>query len=286
MMRFLLGLSLLAACSSNHATGPASAGPDAGPGGNGGGGDSGTVIGDAAVGPVDAVDAAPDAYVDRGVEQDYDDLATTLAGAMRAQEVLAMQDGVNAAYNGGTLPNFTSPQAGELTGQRGSVSYDYMFHCEDQAAHDNFTCGPASNHIHWMATINGPVMIDALSFSEFKLTTKWTIYEIYLNKPQVEGYDHLLLDSNLSTDGTRFQLTVDGNPFGHVRLDPQPTLPFQGDVTYAISAKRTRATANPTVRTYTVAATVTYTGPGAATLVLDGTHTYDIDMSTGAVTRM
>ena len=226
-----------------------------------------------------------DAFVDRGVEEDYDDLAATLAGAFRTQELQAMQDGVNAAYGGGTLAGFTSPQPGELTGQRGSVTYDYMFHCEDQSATDNVTCGPASNHIHWMATVSGPVMIDALSFSEYKLTTKWTIYEIDLNKPQVTGYDHLLLVADLATDSSKLQLTVDGPSFDHVRLDPQPTLPFAGGVTYTVTAKRTRATANPSVRSYTAAAAVTYTGPGAATLVLDGTHTYSIDMTTGAVSR-
>jgi len=277
-MRLLVGLAILSACSSSHSPGVVAGGPDA----SVAGADGAVVPGDAAV-----ADSAvqPDAFVDRGAEEDYDDLAATLAGAMRSQELQAMVDGVNAAYGGGALPGFTSPQPGELTGQRGSVSYDYMFHCEDQQANDNFTCGPASDHIHWMATINGPVMIDALSFSEFKLTTKWTIHEIYLDKPQVEGYDHLLLVADLSTDATKFQLTVDGTNFDHVRLDPMPTLPFAGGVTYTITAKRTRATATPSVRSYTAAATVTYTGPGAATLVLDGTHTYNIDMGTGSVSR-
>lgn len=277
-MRLIVGLAILSACSSSHSPGVVAGTPDA------------TVAGDGAVStPGDAglADSAvpPDAFVDRGVEEDYDDMAATLAGAMRSQELQAMVDGVNAAYGGGTLPGFTSPQPGELTGQRGSVSYDYMFHCEDQSANDNFTCGPASDHIHWMATIEGPVMIDALSFSEYKLTTKWTIHEIYLDKPQVEGYDHLLLVADLATDATKFQLTVDGPTFDHVRLDPMPTLPFAGGVAYTITAKRTRATANPSVRSYTAAATVTYTGPGAATLVLDSTHTYNIDMATGSVSR-
>src|SRR3569623_933652 len=243
-MRLFVGLALLTACSSSHSPGVVAGSSDAAVGGA----DGSVSL------PVDAARAdtavQPDAFVDRGVEEDYDDMAATLAGAMRTQELQAMVDGVNAAYGGGTLPGFTSPQPGELTGQRGSVTYDYMIHCEDQTATDNFTCGPASNHIHWMATIDGPVMIDALSFSEFKLTTKWTIYEIYLNKPQVTGYDHMLL---------------------------------AGGVTYTITAKRTRATANPSVRSYTASAAVTYTGPGAATLVLDGTHTYNIDMGTGSV---
>lgn len=283
MMRLLVGLGVLAACSGSHSSSPVAGGPDASSGG--GASDSGGAIVDAGGDAAAAVDAAPDAYVDRGVEQDYDDLATTLATAMRTQELQAMKDGVNAAYSGGTLPGFTTVQPGELAATLDGVSYDYMFHCEDQQAHDNVTCGPASDHIHWMATIDGPVTVGPATFSEFKLTTKWTIYEIDLNKPQVTGYDHVLLGADLAGDGTRFQLTVDGTSFDHVRLDPTPTVPFAGAVTYAITAKRTRATANPATRSYAAAATLTYTGPGAATLVLDGTHTYDVDMSSGAVSR-
>ena len=278
-MRLFIGLAILGACSSSHSPGVVAGGVDAPVAGADG---SVSMPSDAALADTTV---PPDAFVDRGAEEDYDDLAATLAGAMRSQELQAMVDGINAAYGGGQLSGFTSPQLGELTGQRGSVTYDYMFHCEDQQAHDNFTCGPASDHIHWMATINGPVMIDALSFSEFKLTTKWTIYEIDLDKPQVTGYDHLLLVADLSTDATRFQLTVDGTNFDHVRLDPTPTLPFAGGVTYTITATRKRATATPTDRSYTAAAMVTYTGPGVATLVIDGTHTYNIDMATGAVSR-
>jgi len=268
---------MVAACTSSHVA-PSAGSPDAHVALPGDGG----VLGDGGA----TGDAPPDAYVDRGVEQDYDDLATTLAGAMRSTQLQAMVDGVNAAYGGGQLPGFTPIQPGELVGTRGAVRYDYMFHCEDQQANDNFTCGPASNHIHWMATIDGPVMLDTVSFTEFKMTSHWTIREIYLNKPQVEDTDQLKLDATLSTDGTRFQLTVDGTNFDHVRLDPQPTLPFGGGITYAITATRTRATANPTERSYTAAAVVTFAAGGQGTIVIDGTHTYSVDMATGGVTAI
>jgi len=287
MMRSLLASSLLvAACSSSHTPAGAS---DASVNGNTSLPDGAVVVGggDGAVSDAGVVADAPvDAFVDRGVEQDYDDLAVTLAGAIRSTQLQAMVDGVNAAYGGGQLPGFTVVQPGELYGVRGSVRYDYSFHCEDQQAHDNFTCGPESDHIHWLATIDGPVMIDALSFSEFKMTTHWAIHEIYLNKPQVEETNRMLLDASLATDGNRFQLTVDGTNFDHVRIAPQPTLPFAGGITYAITATRTRATANPQVRSYTAAATVSFAANGQATITLDGTHTYAVDMVTGGVVHM
>jgi len=265
---------MVAACTSSHVA-PSAGSPDAHVAfpGDAAPGDGAIVVGD---GGGDAGDG--------GVEQDYQDLATTIAGAMRATQLQAMTDGVNMAYND-SLPGFTELQPGELVGTRGSVRYDYMFHCEDQQANDNFTCGPDSDHIHWMATIDGPVMIDTLSFPEYKLTSHWVIREIYLNKPRVEDTDRLLLTADLANDGTRFQLTIDGT-FTHVRLDPQPTVPLSGTIAYAITAKRTRSTANPAVRSYTATANVTFAAGGQATIVLDGTHTYTVDMATGSVSRL
>jgi hypothetical protein len=267
----------LAACDSSKSP-PAAVPPDAtrAP-------DAVGVMPDAASGGA-TVDAAPDAFVDRGVEQDYDDLAQTLAATVRVPQLIAMQDGINLAYSD-MLPGFTTVQPGEIQGTRDGVSYDYVFHCEDQMAQDNFTCGPASNHIHEYATIIGPFMIDQLSISELTFTTRWTTREIYLNKPQVEGTARFVMTAALSTTGTQFQLTIDGTNYDHVRLDPMPTLPFAGDITYAITAQRSRATATPSSRDFTSAATITFAAGGQATIVLDGTHTYSIDMSSGAVMR-
>jgi hypothetical protein len=235
--------------------------------------DGAGVISDAA-----SADATPDAFVDRGVEQDYDDLAQTLSGIARAPQLIAMQDGVNLAYND-ALPGFVMVQPGEVAGTREAVSYDYLFHCEDQQANDNTSCGPASDHIHVDATNSGAMMLDHVAMSEMKLTTHWTIREIYLNKPQVEGTARFLVTASLSTTGTRFKLTVDGTSYDHVRLDPMPALPFAGTVTYAITAHRERATATPASRDYTAEATIAFAAAGQATITIDGTHSYTIDMS-------
>lgn len=267
----MVGLAILGACSSSHSPGVGASSPDASTGG--GGADSGGVIADAA--------GASDAAIDP-IQQDYDDLAMTLVDAIRSTQLQALQDGINTAYGGGQLPGFTEIQPGELVGTRGDVRYDYMFHCEDQLAHDNYTCGPASNHIHWMATISGPAAIDQLTFAEYKLSSHWTIRNIYLNKPTVEDTDTLRLDATLATDGTRFQLTANGT-FDHVLLDPQPTEPFGGGISYAVTVTRTRAGQQ---RSYTATAVITFTGPGVGTVVLDGTNTYNIDMNTGSVSRM
>lgn len=271
MMRAALFSACLAACSSSNP--PAALPPDA------------SSALDGAIAPTDgAVADSIDAAVDRGVEQDYDDLAQTLAGIVRAPQLAAMQDGVTLGYSA-ALPGFTTVQPGEVAGTREGVSYDYMFHCEDLGHIDNFDCGPASDHIHVYATIDGPWMIDQLAFSSVKLTTRWTIREIYLNKPQVEGTAQLVTSSSLSTTGTKLDLTVDCLSFDHVRLDPVPTLPFAGGVTYMITAHRERATATPPSRDFTASAAITFAAGARATIALDGTHTYSLNLANGTVSR-
>ena len=83
-MRLFVGLAILSACSSSHSPGVVAGSPDA----------AVTITDGSVPTPGDAalVDSAVpvDAFVDRGVEEDYDDLAATLAGAMRTQELQAM----------------------------------------------------------------------------------------------------------------------------------------------------------------------------------------------------
>lgn len=271
-MRAAILVVVLSACS-NSSNPPAAAPPDA----------ASPPDGAVASGDASSADAPSDAG-DGGAEQDYDDLAHTLADVVRVPQLVAMQDGVNLAYND-SLPGFTVVQPGEIEGTRDGVLYDYAFHCEDQQAQDNFTCGPASDHIHEYATIDGPFMIDQVAMSEMKLTTRWTIHEIDLNKPQVEGTARFLVTASLSTDGTKLKLTIDGTNYDHVRLDPVPTLPFAGGITYAITAHRDRASATPAARDYTASASIMFAAGGQATITIDGTHIYAIDMTSGAVMR-
>lgn len=95
MRAVLAGTAMVAACTSSHVA-PSPGAPDAhvvSPTADGGvaGDDADAAAADA------PVDAPPDAYVDRGVEQDYDDLATTIAGAVRStqlQDVRRHHDGL------------------------------------------------------------------------------------------------------------------------------------------------------------------------------------------------
>ena len=277
----LAGIALIAGCSGhNNVSGPLGEPPDASVGDSGRAGvDAGHAI-DAPL-PIDAsIDAGPD----RGIEQDNDDLAFALTEITRSIGMATMIDAVHIGY-AVPLDGFTNPVPGELTGTRDTVSFDYMYHCEDEQAQDNFTCGPLSNHVHAAATIAGTMVVDTLTLSEVKLSSHWTVYEIDVGKPHFEGPGRWLITCTLGSDATRFQLTLDG-VWNEPRMDPDPTLPFAGNITYTLTGHRHRAAAMPPDVDLSGTITITFAAGGQATIAIDPTHSYAVDLTTGTTTRM
>lgn len=282
MRAALAGIALIAGCSAhNNVSGPLGEPPDASAGG--GGSDAGRSIDS----PVATDARVPiDAAADRGVEQDDDDLAFALAEITRSIGMTAMIDGMDIGY-AISIAGFTNPAPGEFSGTRDVTTFDYIYHCEDEMAQDNFTCGPASNHAHVAATIAGSMVVDTLTLSEVKLSSHWTVRQIDIAEPQYEDTGRWLITCTLGTDATRFQLTLDGT-WNEVRLDPEPatTLPFAGNITYTLTGTRHRAAATPPDVDLTGTITITFAAAGQATIVLDPTHSYAVDLTTGTTTRM
>jgi hypothetical protein len=286
MRAALAGFALIAGCSSNNnVTAPLGEPPDASTGSTAN--DAGRSI-DAPI-AIDApvvADAAIDAGPDRGVEQDDDDLAFALAEITRSIGMTTMLDGMDIGY-AIPIPGFTNPAPGEFSGTRDVTTFDYIYHCEDEQAQDNFTCGPASNHAHVAATVAGSMVVDSVNLSEVKLGSHWTVRQIDIGEPQYEDTGRWLITCTLGSDKTRFQLTLDG-VWNEVRLDPEPatTLPFAGNIVYTLTGNRHRAAATPPDVALTGTITITFAAAGQATIAIDPTHSYAVDLTTGTTTRM
>ena len=282
MRAALAGIALIAGCGSNgNVSGPLGEQPDA---------STGSAAADASR-PIDApiaIDApAPiDAPADRGVEQDDDDLAFALAEITRSIGMTTMLDGMDIGY-AVPIPGFTNPMPGEFSGTRDTGSFDYIYHCEDDAGNDNFTCGPTANHVHVAATVVGAMVVDNVNLSEVKLGSHWTVRNISAGEPQYEDTGRWLITCTLGSDATKFQLTLDGT-WNEVRLDPEPatTLPFAGNIAYTLTGHRHRAAATPPDVDLTGAITITFAAAGQATIAIDPTHSYAVDLTTGITTRM
>ena len=232
--------------------------------------------------PVDAA-VEPDAFVDVALEQDYDDVATALASVVQIPADIAIADGINMAY--GIAPaGFTNTSTGVWSGTRDTIAYTYTYHCEDVGGGDTYTCGPGTDHIHWEVAANGTAAMSAFAMNEDKLTTHWHIRDIDENQPRVEDIGRFLITGRVLADNARLQLTIDAT-WTHVRFAPQPSLPFDGSIALTIAGHRSRPASTPTDRDFTMTAAIAFTA-GPATITLDGTRTYSVDMATGAVTRI
>ena len=88
----------------------------------------------------------------------------------------------------------------------------------------------------------------------------------------------------MAGDNARIALTTTSGTWTSVRYDAQPAAPINGTIALTLNAHRSRATSAPADRDFS--ATVTMTFGAAPTISLDGTHTYAIDMSSGAIARM
>ena len=229
-------------------------------------------------------DGAPDATVDDAIEKDFDDVATALGDVLHTPVNIALVDGVNMAF--GIPPaGFQNTALGVWSGAHDSVAYTYTYHCENEAGIDTYTCGPGTNHIHWMVGTAGTAAMDTFAMTEVKLMSHWHIRDIDENKPRVEDLGRLLIAGRIVADQARLQLTIDGT-WTTVRFDPQPTVPFSGTIAFVVTAHRSRASSIPTDRDFMQPATVTFALNAPATIALDDAHRYALDMTTGAVTRI
>jgi hypothetical protein len=260
MRKILFAFLVLAGCADNGtSTGDDDGSGDGGGGGGGGGGsDDGSGGGDG-TGTAD-------------VQRDYDDVASLLGQNLVAGELAAMVDGVDMAY--GRMPaGFTVTDHIEyftIVGIRGGLSVEYKLHCRDTI--DALTvCNGLEDHAHVYPTYRG---------TGVERRASWTVRNLTTQNVRITGDGWNNFAAQLDTGS--YKLAVRDELAG-VLLAPTPTMPTGGEVTLAINVERTRETADPATRTFVVAATIRF--GATATITLDGTQSYALDLATGTVVK-
>lgn len=256
MRTLLVGFLALVACSNGDAVPNGDDGSGGGGGGDGGG------------------EAAQ-------IQQDYDDVAAAVGVDVNTGELAAMVDAVNLAY--GRLPaGFTQDPPGTLTGTRGGLQVQYKFYCRDAA--DQITpCNGAENHLHVRVQYSGSISSASGAVDGLTRDGSWIVRDVALPTPRVGGEGTTAFTAALAT-GTYDTSVMD--TFGHVVFDAaSPLVPTGGGtMDLMLTVHRTRDAVGD--RDFAMAAHIEFTGPDAATINLDGVHTYDLTVSTGVVVRV
>lgn len=234
--------------------------------------------------------AAPGcAAKDEPTEQDYNDVAQALgsmvAGNGSEGEVAEMGTVLN--ISAGDMPEgLTLSGSGSVQGQRGSLDYSFSIDCLDangdaQAQCDESTDSAAvavdwSGAIDW-ATFDASVSRDG----------NWTLTDIQSGTAVFNGEGNFSFDSEfMSLDGQRtrtFSLDYAAN-YDDILIDVATHQLQGGTASYSISAARTGSNQFRDVEAeFDIDAVLTFNGDGSATLVLDGSHSYQLDLNNGIV---
>lgn len=224
---------------------------------------------------------------DEPTQQDYDDVATSVGSLVAGGggEVASLEDSIDTAH--GEVPfGFSSSGSGQFEGTRGGLRYEYEVTCQGadgnlMAACDE-TTDSASLRVDWSGNYDGQFWQ-----LEVSRTGEWSVAELQTDTPVFNGEGTFDVNSaSQSLDGTRsrtFVLSYAAS-YEDIRWDKTSGVVASGSIFYEIHAERTvEGEAGEGDAVFDMSAEVVFDGSGTARLVLDGNHSYDIDLGTGAV---
>jgi hypothetical protein len=223
---------------------------------------------------------------DEPTQQDYNDVASSV-GALVAGgggELASLEDSVGTAT--GEIPfGFSSNGSGQIEGTRGGLSFLYEVACTDvdgvtMAACDS-TTDSASLLVEWSGNYDG-------DFWQFDIsrTGEWSVSGLQGDVAVFSGEGTFDVSSaSQSLDGQRsrsFELSYAGSY--DISWDIAAQRVIEGAISYDVHAERhvdgEDADADAV---FDIDAEITFDGTGTARLVLDGSHSYDLDLTTGTV---
>jgi len=212
--------------------------------------------------------------------QDYDDVAASIGANVQSGELAAMVDSVGMAY--GRLPaDFIENPPGVLIGTRNGLQLKYKFYCRD-AAEAPLPCNGFEDHEHVHVSWTGTISSATAAVDGLTRDGNWIVRDVVTPTPRAGGHGTTAFNASMATGTYAFSFS---DEFASVRFDAlAPALPTAGTMDLMLTIHRTRDVVGD--RDFTATAHVEFVGPDAATISLDGVHTYDLTLSTGAVVRV
>jgi hypothetical protein len=233
---------------------------------------------------------------------DYEDTAQAIAsstapgggsgGGVGGGDIIAMADALSIAR--GVLPlGFLRDRDGHVRGNRMGVDNSFMVTCKDaagtvQAACDR-TTDSATVQITWSGSLKTPSFMASVDRQGM-----WTITGLQSATATLSGTSSFAFDTTMTsifhqgvTSTFTFDNTASYNAIQIATADRQIT---GGSASIEVKAHRTvTGTAmgsNDVDKSFDVHAELTFNADHTATLVLDGMHTFTIDLETGKITKV
>jgi hypothetical protein len=221
---------------------------------------------------------------------EYKDVARSFGAVISANgqsgEVSAMSDANDLAI--GVVPfGLTLSASGEFNGNRLGVDYSYDVSCKDAQGNAMSVCNSetdsANVNVAWSGELSAPPTIVAMA----DRSGMWHLTNIQSGVALFNGDSSFEFDSTVMNDGvtTDYHFSYSGS-YEDVRIQRNPHKILGGTIRYDISADHrvSGLDGGNSASAFDIDAVLTFDGEGHAKIVLDGTHTYDLDLASGNVT--
>lgn len=221
-------------------------------------------------------------------DEDYDDVASSLASTIRPQggtrggELGAMVD-LGILARGGAVPGF-SLGGNTWLGNRLGLAYRYELACHDTEDRSQFLCNDETDVAYVDVVLSGTLELPFLHLQLDRMGD-WLIRGLTTDVATLDGSGLVQLDTRVERAGTTttYELTYDADYRG-IALARGEAWPRQGSIEYAIEVHRTRTTGGDTAtRHYALDARLELAAGDQAMLAIDGSRRYHLDLETGEI---
>lgn len=228
---------------------------------------------------------------DKPTEEEYDDVAqaigSTTATSNGGGETGSFADSAKLAV--GQMPAGLSLAGnGHVLGQHLGLDYDYQITCKDAGGALLALCGPTTDSASLKLSWSGDLDTPNLSASVDR-TGDWTLSGLQSGGATFNGEGTLTFDVSVTSifrPVTRTYHLDYAASYDAVKIDASRHA-VGGSIHYEISAEHTvMGRAANSDRKLDLSADVVFNADGSASVTLDGTHSYKLDLETGAVARM
>ncbi len=219
-------------------------------------------------------------------QDEYDDVAQSVGRSTTTTsgggEVGAMADVVVIAT--GTLPlGFSLDANGKIDGSHLGVDYSYQVTCKDASGMTLATCTSLTDSASVSLSWSGNLTLPEFSSSVSRDGT-WMVSGLQSSTASFGGggtfmYNAMITNPARNT-AVAYALTYDAT-YDAVLVNTTSKLAVGGSIHYDIDA--TRDAGGSDTQTFSLSADVTFNADSTATIVLDGTHTYSLNLTTGVV---
>jgi hypothetical protein len=249
--------------------------------------------------------ASPSTTKSQPTSADYDDVAQTIATStatasattsggsnLGAGDVIAIRDAVSLAR--GILPlGFLRDRDGHFRGDHMGVGSDFTIACKDASGAAQTTCNSMTDSATVTVMLKGSLETPNFSAS-IDREGMWTITGLQSATATLDGSASFSLDTTIKSvfhPGVTSTFSFDNSAtYKAITVTTADREITGGSASFEVKAHRTvTGTANGSNdvdKSFDVTADLTFNADHTATLVLDGMHTFTIDLRTGRITKV